>query len=104
MAWPAIIAAIWGIFGPFVTDLIKKLLDSLFNKATQHLPDAATFATPEAAQSALIDKSLAMLPFWAWGRKALVRRMKAHAAKGMLPLSDDEAEEIRGLSQVAELD
>lgn len=99
MAWAAIISALLSIFGPLLLDWLKKWLDSRMVEAAARLPAAETFGSPELARAALFDEVIADLPRFAFGRRALLRRMKATAADGTM--TADEAAEMKGLAELA---
>lgn len=82
MTWVTIVAAIIQIFGPFLTDLIKKLMDKWFNKAQVNLAsvDPATLA-PEEAVGRLFSEVEAGLPRVAPARRLMLKIMKRISLK-----------------------
>lgn len=95
MQWAAIFAALWQVFGPVVNQLIQQLISKWFNKAAAQLGDAAQFPDEVTAQAAAIDKTLTLLPRWAFARKALLHRMKAKLGQ---PLTPADVAEFQNLS------
>lgn len=88
MSWMAIITAILQMFGPIIVEWFKKWLDSKFQTAAANMPPPETFGTPEDAQAALFDRVLANTSRFAVLRRAMLRKMKATAAKGTLSQED----------------
>lgn len=99
MGWAAIITALLQIFGPILGEWLKKWLDSLLNKAAARLPDAETFGSPDAARAALFDEAIASLPRFAFARRSLLRRMRAHGTGELTP---DQKAEFCDLAGAAE--
>lgn len=86
MSWITIVAAIIQIFGPYLSDLFKKLMDKWFNKAQTNLAgiDPSTLP-PEEAVGKLFDEVENNLPRVAVARRLMLKIMKRislkHAAK-----------------------
>lgn len=95
MGWAAIISAIISIFGPMLAEWLKKWLDSRLADVSQSLPAAESFGSPDLARAALFDAAIDSLPRWAFARRALLRRMKAH---GDGPVTGEAAAEFRDLA------
>lgn len=95
MSWAAIFAMFWEVFGPLVSELVKKLIDNLLNRAAAQLPPATAYVDQVAAQSALLDKAIELLPWYAFPRRSLLRRMRATVGRA---ITRDEQDEIRGLA------
>lgn len=100
MGWAAIITALLQIFGPILAEWLKKWLDSWLQATAAKLPDAGTYATDGEAQMALFDAAIAGLPRFAFGRRALLRRMRATASDAA-KLGEDDWDELRGLAELA---
>lgn len=98
MTWVAIIGALLSVFGPLLTDLLKKWLNRSLEDASKSLGvSAATYSSPEAARNALFDRAVKLTrnPF----KKRLLRRMQLHAADARIGTT-----EPRPLSSAAQLD
>lgn len=102
MDWGLIIGGLISMFGPALADLIKQLLDKWFARAAARLP-APTVAGADvtAQQLVLIDATLKVLPFVAFGRRALLKRMRALVVAGGTPSADD-VDEVTGLAVMAD--
>lgn len=98
MGWAAIISALLSVFGPMLIKWLQEWLASRFAEVAAALPDVATFGTPAEARNALFDGAIASLPRFAFARRALLRRMKAH---GDEPLTGDAAAEFRDMAGAA---
>lgn len=75
MGWGAAIIALLEIFGPFLKDLLQKLLDRWLNKAAALLPEPGTFGSDADRDVALLEKTLDILPWWMVLRRRAVRQM-----------------------------
>ncbi len=89
MTWATIITTIMSVFGPFLADLLKKLLDKWLNK-TPPTGDPSTMA-PEAAVGAVFDSAEANLPRVAPARKLLLRMVKRISLKHSAAIVKGEA-------------
>ena len=110
MTWAAIITAIIQIFGPMLAEWLKKWLDSWLNKAAAEMtggPNGVAEVAGEAfAACELLDKAIQMLPRFAFGRRALLRRIRGYVfANGLNcnPTGYDLAE-LAELAKLAEND
>lgn len=99
--WGPIIAALIAALGPVIADFLKQLLDKWLNKAAATLPVAAVFGNEKEQRAVLFDRAIEMQPWWAKGRKALLRRAKALSLKDGPP-SEDEASELMALGMDAD--
>lgn len=87
MPWSLIISGLWVIFGPYITELARLLLDKWFKKAAKLLPEPSFGGVEEGSAEyavrlrncrlELIDKTLEILPWHAKGRKTMLRVMRA---------------------------
>ena len=75
MGWGAAIITLLQIFGPFVADLLKQLLDRWLNKAAALLPEPGTFGSDAERDVALLEKTLEIMPRWMVLRRRAVERM-----------------------------
>lgn len=82
MTWATIIASIIQIFGPFLSDLVKKLIDKWFNKASTKLgaTDPTTLA-PDDAINMVFGEVEENLPRVAPARRLLLKIMKRVSLK-----------------------
>ena len=82
MTWITIFSAIMAVLGPFLADLLKKLMDKWFNKAQTNLAatDPNTLA-PEEAVGQLFGEMEANLPRLAPARRLALKVMKRIAIK-----------------------
>ena len=90
--WGPLIAVLLELFGPVLVELLKSLLDKWLKRAADQMPAAVVFGDDKAAKLALLDKTYDILPRFAFGRRALVLRMKAAVKRGGKPTPDDLAE------------
>lgn len=90
--WTAILAAIFATFGPQLIALLESLLSKWFGRAAALLPTPATIGDERAQKLALIDGTIHTLPYAAFARRALLRRMRAVIALTTPPTADDIAE------------
>lgn len=107
MTWLILFQFIMAIFGPYLADLLKKLLERLFKQTKfSGSPDGME---PEKAIAKLFDKMEANLPRVAPARRLLIGIMKRQAlsrAKEIMTgtkikLSKSEIKELQLVSQVA---
>jgi hypothetical protein len=101
MGWAAIITALLQMFGPALAEAMKRLLEKWLNRAADQMA-TNTFGDAQAASVALLDRTLAILPWYAVLKRAMVRRMKAAAARG--GATDDDVAEMHELAHVAEFE
>ncbi len=97
------IAMLIAALGPLIGELLKKLIESLLNKAAKKLPPASTFASPAHATTALIDQAIEDCPKRGIARRALLRSLRNHAgtiAQGF-PLTQQAKDEIADVGLLA---
>lgn len=113
MNWAAIIAFLWSVFGPAITDLIKKWLDGLLNRAAESMNEPATYGSPMDQRYQLFGRAIELhdkdgsgLWFWQklpWSqhnrRRRLLVRLRQSSGQSFLTMNDEL--EIRGLSEAA---
>jgi len=99
MGWAAAIAALLQIFGPFLKDLLEKLLDRWLNKAAALLPEPGTFESDADRDVALIEKALDVLPWIAPLKRRILLRMLPVAKSRTL--DPETAEELAELATAA---
>lgn len=95
MGWAAAIAALLEIFGPFLKDLLQKLLDRWLNKAAALLPEPGTFGSDADRDVALLEKTLDILPWWMVLRRRAVRQM--------LPVAKSRTLDAEAAGELAEV-
>ena len=100
MGWAVLVSELLKVFGPLLTAWLQKWLESLLQKAAARMPDAKLYATPEQARLALLDEAIDAVPRLAFARRALLRRVRAHA--GQPALTTAEQAEFRDLVGAAE--
>lgn len=95
MGWAAAIAALLEIFGPFLKELLQKLLDRWLNKAAALLPEPNTFGSDGERDVALLEKTLEIMPWWMVLRRRAVRQM--------LPVAKSRVLDLETASDLAEV-
>lgn len=82
MTWTTIITAIIQIFGPFLSELVKNLIDKWFNKASTKLAATdPTTLTPDDAVNTVFSEVEANLPRVAPARRLLLKIMRRVSLK-----------------------
>jgi len=98
MTWVAIIAELMKIFGPLLGELLKKLLDSLFNKVSKNLTltgdkQKDSVSLLNSAREQLKGKPL---------RRLIVEKMVGHVeTNGLVKMEGQERKEFKALAAVA---
>lgn len=107
MSWAAIIAAILQIFGPLISEWLKKWLESRLVKASKTVGAGADGVDDAARIGALMDAALADTPRVAFARRALIRRIRAYATvviPNPRPLAPEEIADIKAAAAHADDD
>ena len=109
MTWATIIAALLKTFGPLLSEWLQKWLEGRLKAAAEGLPADGLGDYPQQRLGLLFDRALADTPRRAFGRRALLRRLKAASvpradllARGGATIGVEEAEDIRDLAAVAD--
>lgn len=99
MPWAAIIAELMKIFGPLLGELLKKLLDSLFNKVAKSLGDPVGTSSTKAVL--LLNEAYEQLkgkPL----RRLVVEKMLNHVqTNGLVKIEGQDRKEFKALAAVA---
>lgn len=98
MGWSLLIAELLKLFGPALTEFVKRLVEALLNRAAARMKPLTEFGSPEAGRQALFNEAINGLPRFAFGRRSLLRRMRDQ--DGLLTAEDREA--FRDLAGAAE--
>ena len=108
MNWAAIIATLINTLIPILTEWLSQWLDTKLKSAASSL-GKKSFGTNEKAVAALFDTAIGDTPRFAFGRRTLLRRLKASAvaqadtlAAGAFSLSPNEIDEISDAAGSAE--
>lgn len=91
----AIIAQLLAMFGPLLTELLKKWFESLLNKTAAANPGITT-------DFDLLDSALDATPRVRLARRALLRTMRDSVDGHGGPLDAATKKEIRGLAKLAD--
>jgi hypothetical protein len=88
MSWAIIIQGLMSLFGPLLSDVLKKWLDSLFRSTAANLPDPVDAGD----LTKLFDEAIARTgrPL----RRMLLRRMRASAVKNAAAVMSGNADNI----------
>jgi len=109
MTWATLIAAILKTFSPLLSEWLQKWLEGRLRAAAEGLPAEGLAEHPQQRLGLLWDRAIADTPRRAFGRRALLRRLKGASvgraeliARGGVGISPEEAEDIRDLAAVAD--
>lgn len=93
-------------FGPLLVELIRAWLESALKRAAKKVPAADTFPSPAAAAVALVEQAIVETPRLAFGKRALLRSIRANAGSVVsgFPLSDAARGEIQDAGKGAQRD